>query len=73
MTKKRLAPDAQANMEVSVTAPRPKFDPAKYLSTSVHGAVREVRGAEAAKIRERVKKLLEMRALGLKKGDVAAE
>jgi len=66
-------PDAQANLEVSMTTPSSKFDPAKYLSTRVHGAVREIRGAEAAKIREWVKKRLELRQVGLKKADVAAE
>lgn len=53
--------------------PRPKFDPTKYLTTRVHGAVREIRGAEAAKIRERVKKRLELRQLAQKQADVAAE
>lgn len=37
------------------------FDPSKYLTTRVHGGVREIVGEEAKKIRERTKKrLLEM-------------
>lgn len=34
------------------------FDPNKYLTTRVHGGVREIVGEEAKKIRERVRKRL---------------
>ena len=34
------------------------FDPNKYLTTRVHGGVREIVGEEAKKIRERVRERL---------------